>query len=195
MVPFLPCFWYILLTCLCIRLYTLAYIHGWLYIYTHTLRYVFACGLSSCKAKDLQGSIVPAVPVCCAALRLAMLSVLRLREHGLGILAPVCGSFTFLCKSQSGRCFEDPRGRHQHYPWVQTGNKIAARILEQNLACFFLWPKETPARGRNLQVCVPLIYIYIYIGYTYSTYKYDCSNPSFSLLSFIHIGGSLGPYM
>ena len=70
-----------------------------------------------------------------------MLAVLRLREHGLGVLAPVCGSFTFLCKSQSGRCFEDPRGRHETCPWVKAGNTMAARLLVLNLgACFCIPP-------------------------------------------------------
>ena len=76
--------------------------------------------------------------VCCCAtlygkvrikLRLALLAVLRLRPGSLGVLAPVCSSFGFLCTAQSGRSFVRPKG-FETVDWVASGNKMAARLLE-----------------------------------------------------------------
>ncbi|CAE7198291.1 unnamed protein product, partial [Symbiodinium sp. KB8] len=60
---------------------------------------------------------------------LALLTVLRLERGSLGVLAPVCSSFGFLCASQSGRCFERPKG-HEHVKWVGDSNIMAARTLD-----------------------------------------------------------------
>ena len=62
-------------------------------------------------------------------LRLAMLAALKLRPGSLGVLAPVCSSFGFLCVSQSGRCFENPLG-NRDVPWVAASNVMAARRLQ-----------------------------------------------------------------
>ena len=61
-------------------------------------------------------------------LRLALLSVLRLERGSLGVLAPVCSSFGFLCASQSGRCFERPKG-FEDVKWVGDSNMMAAPTL------------------------------------------------------------------
>ena len=62
-------------------------------------------------------------------MRLALLSVLRLERGSLGVLAPVCSSFGFLCASQSGRSFERPKG-FEDVKWVGDSNLMAARTLD-----------------------------------------------------------------
>ena len=110
-----------------------------------------------------------------------MLAVLRLRGKALGVLAPVCSSFGFLCVSQSRRCFEMPKG-DLNVHWVASSNMMAARTLaaSRNTLSFGLLCADTYSK---VSICVFIhvststIYIYTYCFvvvyvYTYMPYAY-----------------------
>ena len=66
--------------------------------------------------------------------RCALLAILRLYPHSLGLLAPVCSSFSFMCSSQAQRYWFSPLGNEACLS-VKLGNVMATRCT---LLCWLL---------------------------------------------------------
>ena len=71
-------------------------------------------------------------PTTCS--RSALLAILRLYPHSLGLLAPVCSSFSFMCSSQAQRYWFSPLG-NEDCQAVKLGNVMASRCT---LLCWLL---------------------------------------------------------